>query len=88
METIGQAVSNPAAYGWEWTEPDSGTRFQLAHARGTYTLTLGMRPKGQQEWVDLRLVSAPERFLKGEQPATAKAWRAVVDRWFAAAEDA
>lgn len=84
METIGKSVGNLSTFGWEWFDPDSGTQFQLVYPRSTGTLHLGMRPKGAG-WTTMP-VAEPQRFLNGEQPKTAKAWRAVVDRWFAAAE--
>lgn len=87
MKTIGKGTSNPAAFGWTWVEPASGSEWQLAYARGGNTLTLGMRPKGATKWAHLGPISEPQRFLMGGHPTTVKAWRAVVDRWFAAAEE-
>lgn len=85
MATIGREYSTPAAFGWEWTEPDSGTRFQLAYPVGTASLTFGGLPALSDRWTTM-MVSEPERFLQDERPATRKEWRVVVDRWFAAAE--
>ena len=87
MQTIGRNISNPAAFGWQWVEPDSSTEFQLVYPRDTGTLYLGMRRKAASAW-DTVTVTNPQRFLMGGHPTTVKAWRVVVDRWFAAAEEA
>lgn len=85
METIGTESGNPAAFGWDWTEPGSGTEYELVNPVGTRTLRLGVRPSNSRQWATLT-ITAPERFLT-EPPKTRKAWRAVVDRWFGSAEE-
>ena len=76
-------VSNPAAWGAEWTA-ESGTRFQLVSARGTTTVRLGMKTPTAVRWSTTE-VSRPERF--GELPvANFRAWTALVNA-FVAGED-
>ena len=74
-------VSNPAAFGVEWTEP-SGTRCQLYTLRGTTTLHLGMRYHG--EWNTIT-VTEPSRFGLTEPVKTMKEFMVIVTNWFAAA---
>jgi hypothetical protein len=85
---IGHEVSNPAAFGWQWVTPDSGTVCQLVLTRAWVTegqrMTLGMRVG--ERWTSVP-VSAPERFTNGETVRTRAAWRDVVARWFAAQAD-
>jgi len=76
----GHDVSNMAAYGWEWTENDSGTRFQIMQVKGTSSLHMGSQ-RLNGAW-DTTSVTRPERF--GGQAHNAAEWHAIVARWFGA----
>lgn len=57
-------VSNPAAFGVEWVA-ESGSRYQLANARGTTTLMLGSQfglKWGLRDKWAVTPVESPERF--------------------------
>lgn len=74
-------VSNPAAFGAEWTEP-SGTRAQLVALPNTTTLILGVFATGK--WHQVLIVN-PERFTDGPVKTSAQ-FKGVVEKWFAAIE--
>lgn len=70
-------VSNPAAFGAEWIEPDSGTTFQLVNSRATSGLFMGMKRKGG-EWSSPQSVVRPERFGMHEPPKNWKDFAGIV----------
>jgi hypothetical protein len=83
MTTRLHNVSNPAAFGIEWTHGDSGNTFQLVNARGTSGLMFGMRASGRGEWSTMRVVN-PERFGMTRPPRTFAEFRAIAERYIGA----
>lgn len=43
-------IGNPAAVGWEWSDRETGTTYQIVWSRGARSLMFGMRRAGG-EWV-------------------------------------
>jgi hypothetical protein len=76
-------VSGPTVFGIHFAVPGSTSEFSLTCVRWTEGLTLGLRPAGQDWWTTVR-VDAPERFTLGREINTARDWKSVVERWFAA----
>lgn len=70
-------VSNPAAFGIEWTHPESGNAFQMVNIRGTDNLIMGFRPAGRTGWITT-LVACPERFTDGQPITTYARFLAIV----------
>lgn len=61
-------VSNPAAIGMQWVEPESKSDFQLVfHRIGTNTVWMGYRKAGGKLWSTFAVVD-PDRF--GDFPRT------------------
>ncbi|ONI83481.1 hypothetical protein ALI22I_33840 [Saccharothrix sp. ALI-22-I] len=56
-------VSNPAAFGVEWSAGENGCRFQLVNVRGTTGLMFGMKAPGRDRWSSMAVVD-PSRFLE------------------------
>ena len=80
----GHDVSNISAYGWEWTENDSGTRFQIMQPRGTSSLHMGSQCLNGA-WVS-GPISNPERFgVPHVEARNAGEWHAIVAKWFGVA---
>jgi hypothetical protein len=77
-------VSNPAAFGVEWTAGDNGgsTRFQLVNPRGTTTLLFGMRVEGRKSWTTTPVVD-PSRFGLYAAPRTFRDFDEIARRYVA-----
>lgn len=71
-----QNVSNPAAFGVEWTSEESGTRFQLVNPRDTMSLAFGMRRAGNDRW-STTVVVDPSRFGMTAPPRTFAQFREI-----------
>lgn len=73
-------VSNPAAFGVEWAG-ESGTRYQLANARGSAVLMFGAK-RAHGEWVSTP-VTAPERFGMRRPPESMAEFLAIAEAFTA-----
>ena len=73
-------VSNPAAFGVEWTNGDNGNRFQLANPRGTMTLVFGVLSEGSAEWRTTPVVN-PSRLGMNEPPRTVLVFLDIANRY-------
>ncbi len=73
-------VSNPAAFGAEWSDGES--RYQLCVSRGTSTLVMGFWNEGQRRWFNTA-VAAPERFGMNAPPKSWREFAAVVTSFIA-----
>ncbi|MCG8926634.1 hypothetical protein [Lentzea sp. CC55] len=56
-------VSNPAAFGVEWTAGNHGSRYQLVNPKGTSSLLFGVMVSGSKTWSTTPVI-APDRFLR------------------------
>ena len=68
-------VSNPAAFGAEWTDGES--RYQLCTPRGTASLIMGFWNAEQGRWYNTS-VAAPERFGMAGAPRNWREFSAIV----------
>ncbi|MEO6085698.1 MAG: hypothetical protein ABIQ18_21530 [Umezawaea sp.] len=55
-------VSNPAAFGVEWSAGENGNRYQLVNPRDTDGLIFGMKVEGAHQWSVVPVVD-PTRFM-------------------------
>ena len=62
-------TSNPVALGVDWTDPETGTQYELCVPRGTDSVWFGMRSADVSEWSQTPIVN-PERF--GRVPRTVR----------------
>lgn len=76
-------VSNPAAFGIEWTA--CNTRYQLCNPRGTSCLMMGIQTGGMS-WHTTTVVS-PERFGLAGPPANWRMFLAIAKAFIIPAED-
>ena len=70
-------VSNPTAFGVEWTHPDSGNRHTLFTIRGTTSLHYGLKANDRDVWSTMPVVN-PERFGLTEPVKSFKAFMTIV----------
>jgi hypothetical protein len=70
-------VSNPAAFGVEWT--NEGNRFQLVNSRGTASLMFGMQHEDGR-WMSTGVVD-PERFGMSGPPKNFRAFLAIAESY-------
>lgn len=75
-------LSNPAAYGAEWSSEHH--TYQLVCSRGTSTLMLGIKPAGSDCWTSTPVI-APERFGMTGPPSTTAEFLAIARAFVAAA---
>jgi hypothetical protein len=73
-------VSNPAAFGVEWSAGENGNRYQLANPRGTTGLLFGVKHEGSDKWLTTT-VADPERFGMTASPTTFAQFRDVASRY-------
>jgi hypothetical protein len=71
-------VSNPAAFGVQWSAGENGNDFQLVNPRGTTGLLFGMRNtrEGRSNWSTTSVVD-PSRFGLNAPPTNYKEFLAV-----------
>ncbi|WNV90289.1 hypothetical protein [Umezawaea sp. Da 62-37] len=55
-------VSNPTAFGVEWSAGENGSQYQLVNPRGTEGLVFGMKVEGARQWSVVPVVD-PTRFM-------------------------
>lgn len=73
-------VSNPAAFGVQWTAGDSDSTYQLANPRGTTQLLFGTRLKDDNRWHTTTVVD-PSRFGMTKALKSLQAFMAIVRRY-------
>lgn len=70
-------VSNPAAFGVEWTAGETGNTYQLTNPRGTTNLLFSARHEGSIKWLPASSVVDPSRFGLTKPPTSFAAFRTV-----------